>query len=101
MNRFLIEVSHGEGQLECLKIARTFYQTGSQFLAQADWGCKDGVHKAWVVVEVDTKEEARVCVPHALRESATIVQLNKFSLDEIEELLKHHADDKLGAEVDD
>lgn len=93
MKRFLIEVSHGEEQMECLKIAKTFYQTGSQFLSKADWGCKDGVHKAWIIIEVDNREEAKACVPHALRDQTTVVELNKFSLEQIEDLLKHHTDD--------
>ena len=50
----------------------------------------DGVHKAWITIETDSKEEARDILPPAYRDQATIIQLNKFSMDEIEEILKVH-----------
>lgn len=65
--------------------------TGSHFLTHADWGCTDGVHKGWIIVEVDSKEEARRILPPAYRANADIVLLNKFSMREIENLLRHHA----------
>jgi hypothetical protein len=59
-------------------------------LSTADWGFKDGVHKAWIVVEVDSKEEARGIVPPAFRAHAKVVQLNSFSKEEIESILHDH-----------
>ena len=50
----------------------------------------DGEHKGWVIVEVDNKEEALGILPPIYRSVAKIVKLNKFSLEEIEEILRHH-----------
>jgi len=37
------------------------------------------------------KEEARSIVPHAFRRDAKITQLIRFTMDEIEDALRHHA----------
>ena len=88
--RFLIEVPHEETTVACARVVDVFLRTGSHFLSTADWGCKDGVHKAWMVVEVDSKEEARGIVPPAFRAQARVVQLNRFTREEIQQILHDH-----------
>ncbi len=90
MARFLIEVSHEPEPLACHRAVEVFLRTGSHFLTRADWGCKDGVHKAWMIVELDSKSDALNIVPPDFRSQATVVQLNTFSLEQIEELRRHH-----------
>ncbi len=90
MARFLIEVPHGGTTAECARAVEVFLRTGSHFLTHADWGCKDGDHKAWMVLEVDSREEARNVVPPIFQAQAKIVQLNAFTLKEIEDLLQRH-----------
>jgi hypothetical protein len=50
----------------------------------------DEEHKAWMIVEVDSKDEARLIVPPAFRSQAKIVRLNTFTMEEIDEILNHH-----------
>ncbi len=90
MTKFLIEVPHEADPVACTRAIHVFLTTGSHFLANADWGCTDGEHKAWIIVEVNTKEEAMRILPAAYRSQAKIVKLNKFTLEEIEELIAHH-----------
>ncbi len=90
MARFLIEVPHGPEVTECALAIKVLLSTGSHYLTHADFGCLDGEHKAWIVVEVDSKKEALFILPPVYRPQAKIVQLNKFSLREIEEILEHH-----------
>ena len=90
MPRFLIEVPHEPTVLGCARDVEVFLKTGSHFCTHADWGCKDGEHKAWIVVEVDNKDEARAIVPPAFRSHAKVVRLNAFTLEEIEDILRHH-----------
>lgn len=90
MARFLIEVPHENQAHECAMAAELFIRTGSHFLTRADWGCMDGEHKAWIIVDVDTKDEALAVVPPALRARAKIVRLNTFTLDQVAELRDHH-----------
>ncbi len=88
--RFLIEVSHEATKVACARAVEVFLKTGSHFCTHADWGCKDGEHKAWLVVEVDSRDEARAIVPPAFRSQAKVVQLNTFTMEEIDDILRHH-----------
>jgi hypothetical protein len=88
--KFLIEVEHEEETVACARAVEVFLTTGSHFLSHADWGCYDGQHKAWMVVDVDSKEEARRIVPPAFRAGTKVVQLNAFTLEEIRDILAHH-----------
>lgn len=90
MSRFLIEVPHEENTLACAKVVKVFLESGSHFLTHADWGCKDGDHKAWLMVDVDSKDQARAILPPAYRHDAKIVQLNHFTIEEIDELMRYH-----------
>lgn len=84
MPRFLIEVPHEAESSACIHVVQTFLSSGSHFLTHADWGCMDGDHTTWIVVEVDSKEEARSILPPALRSQARIVALNKFTKEQME-----------------
>ena len=91
MAKFLIEVSHEEGQVACARVVEAFLKTGSHFLTHADWGCMDGEHKAWIVADVETKDEARCILPPPFRAQAKITRLNYFTLEQITEILRHQA----------
>jgi hypothetical protein len=90
MARFLIEVPHEEEAVACARVVEIFLKTGSHFLTHTDWGCMDGEHKAWLIVEVDSKEDARGILPPAFRPQARIVSLNKFTMEQIDEVLAYH-----------
>jgi len=90
MGRFLIEVEHEAEEVACARAAKILIESGSRFLTHADFGCYDGEHKAWIVVEVDSKEEARHMLPPAYRRNARIVGLNRFTIDELDGLLGRH-----------
>ncbi len=87
MPQFLIEVPHPEETLACARIVKVFLSSGSHFLTRADWGCMDGVHSAWLVVEAANKDEARLVVPPQFRSNAKIVGLNKFDLDQVDAII--------------
>ena len=76
--------------LACARVVEMFLKTGSHFLTHADWGCRDGNHKARIIAEVDSKEEARRILPPAFRAQAKIVSLNKFTMEEIDDILRQH-----------
>ena len=90
MPKFLVEVAHENTKQACMRAVEIFLRTGSHFLTHADWGCKDGEHKAWLVIDVDSKNEARQIVPPEFRSAAKITQLNTFTRDEIPETLREH-----------
>lgn len=90
MAKFLIEVPHEAEPVACARAVKLLLSTGSHFLTHADWGCQDGEHVGWITVDVDSKEEARAILPPAYRSLARIVKLNKFTLEELDEIIKYH-----------
>jgi hypothetical protein len=87
MPQFLIEVPHSPEANACAREVHVFLSTGSHFLSNADWGCMDGVHCAWLIVEAADKDEARMVVPPLFRSQAKIVGLNKFTLEQMEAIV--------------
>jgi hypothetical protein len=90
MPKFLIEVPHEAETLACARVVKIFLSSGSHFVTHADWGCLDGVHSSWLTVDVDTREDARAILPPGMRSRARIVQLNRFTMEEIDDILSHH-----------
>ena len=90
MQKFLIEVPHDSDELGCAQVIRTFLETGSHYLTHAEWGCEDGDHKAWLIVEAADREEARWIGPPPFREHARVVKLSRFSMDEIDDIIARH-----------
>jgi hypothetical protein len=90
MARFLIEVPHKKAKRECQRAIDTFKRSGSHFLTNADWGCADDVHKAWISIELDSKEEALMIVPPAYRKKAKVITLKKFAFDKPDEGMDLH-----------
>ena len=90
MAKFLIEVPHESEVVSCARAIKVLLESGSHFLTHADFGCHDGVHKAWLLVDVDSKDEARNIVPPAFRRQASVVQLCKFGINELDDLIKRH-----------
>lgn len=90
MSKFLIEVPHQSEQMACIRAVQAFLNSGSHFVANADWGCRGGDHRAWIVVDVASKEEARAIVPPVFRPQAKVIALNSFTLREIEGMLREH-----------
>jgi len=73
-----------------MRAIQVLLSTGSHYLTQADFGCFDGEHKSWIIAEVENKEEARRILPPIYRSDAKIVGLNKFNLEEVNQLLLRH-----------
>ncbi len=93
MARFLIEVPHNADKVACAQAIKVFLSTGSHFLTNADWGCMDGEHKAWIIIDgLESKEQASAILPSAFRSQAKIKQLTKFTMEEIDSILSNHQD---------
>jgi len=50
----------------------------------------DGQHCAWIIADVNSKDEARYLVPSAFRADARIIGLNKFSMEQLDGIMNHH-----------
>ena len=51
------------------------------YLYHFDWGCMDGVHTGWAVIEAEDEAQACLAVPSIVRNKARVVKLNKFTRD--------------------
>jgi hypothetical protein len=90
MTKYLIEVPHDAKREACEKAVRIFLKTGSHFLTNADWGCKDGEHKAWFILDIDSKDQARNILPPTFRQQAKIIKLIKFSTKDLGKNIRIH-----------
>lgn len=90
MTRFLIEVPHENKKEACERAVKVFLETGSHFMTNADWGCADNEHKAWIVVDLESKEMARSLIPPLFRDEAKIITLQQFGPDTLDETRALH-----------
>lgn len=74
MERFLVESSHSAH--DCVLAVKLVYSAG--YINNFDWGCYDGVHTGWAVIEAENAAQALGVVPAVLRDKARAVKLNKF-----------------------
>jgi hypothetical protein len=89
MARFLIEVPHDPKTEDCARAVHYFLTTGSHFMTHTEWGCHDGEHKGWIIVEADNKDAARDMIPVKFQPQAKIVGLNRFTVEEMKDILQH------------
>jgi hypothetical protein len=79
MERYLIETPHTD--LDCHLLISQVYAMG--YLYHFDWGCPDGVHCGWAIIEAEDEAQARLAVPALVRNKARVVKLTKFTGEEI------------------
>jgi hypothetical protein len=82
MDRYLVIAPHT--QEECMKAIKVIKAVGS--VTRWDWGCKDGEHCGWVIVEAESRDEALLVVPTIERHHARAVKLMRFTPEDIQKL---------------
>lgn len=90
MTRYLVEIPHPDNPSACDQAVKLLLERGSHLITHVDIGCKDGVHKAWIIIEAETKNEVRIMLPPVYRPDASITGLTKFSLEDMTQLSKLH-----------
>jgi hypothetical protein len=78
---YLIESSHSKE--ECLQALDDVLARGPGFLSKFDWGCMTVDHTGWAVVEAPNDTAARSMVPAVVRGKARVVEVTKFTPDQI------------------
>jgi len=77
MDRYLIETPHTDQ--DCHMLVDQIYAMG--YLYNFEWGCPDGVHCGWAIIEAESRAQALLAVPSLLRNRARVVKLCKFTGD--------------------
>ena len=81
MNRYLVESTHTEK--DCHHVIEQFIYHG--YIHNFDWGCADGVHTGWAILESEDETQALLSVPAHLRSQARAIRLSKFTPEKIQE----------------
>ena len=84
MDRFLVISPHTAAN--CTVAVQQVQSAG--YITHFDWGCMDGDHTGWVIIEAENAKEALMVVPSGQRHSARAVKLTKFTAADIEKM--HH-----------
>lgn len=82
VDRFLVISPHT--QEDCKKAIAEVLAAG--YITHFEWGCMDGEHTGWAILEAENAKQAQMAVPPAQRHSARVIRLTKFSLAEIEKM---------------
>lgn len=65
----------------------TFY-IGCMAVTHAEFGCEDGVHTGWLIVDVDDRETALQMIPPQYRDGSRVILLRKWTQNQIREMVK-------------
>ena len=91
MARFLIELEHEPDKEACIVAVETMLSSGSHFLTNAEFGCIDDDHRCWIIIDVDSREEAKAILPPIYRNEAKIIQLMHYTMDSLQDAIKNDA----------
>lgn len=92
MPRYLIHLTHGSNHEMCVRALHTIERYGGHLFTNVDWGCNSGVHAGWLIVEVESRTAAMQMIPPEFRDDAEVVELNKFTRQEVVKWVEDLAD---------
>jgi hypothetical protein len=90
MDRYLVISPHTDA--ECREAIQQVLFAG--YITHFDWGCKDGDHTGWVIIEAENAREALMVVPAGQRSSARAVRLARFTPADVEMMHNQQKDKK-------
>ena len=82
MDKYIIETPHSS--VNCQMLINQLHNQG--YLYNFEWGCADGVHCGWAIVEAESEEQARMIVPSVVRKNARVVKIQKYDVNEAGEI---------------
>lgn len=88
MARYLIQSPHTKE--ECFRVLDWVLEYGSQLLTNYDFGCMCDDHTGYLIVDVPSETDARYTIPPFIRKEARIIELNKFTVEQIMSLRQSH-----------
>jgi len=82
MKKFIVISNHSGA--DCVRALKEVLAIG--YLTHFEWGCKDGAHTGWAILEAENKAQAMMSVPAFLRNQANVVQLTRFEEEMVEKM---------------
>lgn len=86
MSRYIIESTHTKQ--ECLKALDEMLAKGTDILQKFEWGCFAGDHTGYAIVDAENEAKARGLLPESQRGKARVVQVGRFTPEQIRSLHK-------------
>jgi len=84
MSRFLIASRHSDD--ECMRAMDATLANGTGVLDKFVFGCREGDHTAYAIVDSKSLSDALALVPDFLQENACVTKVEKFTPAEIRSL---------------
>ena len=84
--RYIVESRHTEE--ECLKALDEILAKGADTLGKFEWGCKSGDHTGYAFIDAENESKVRSMIPQFLSEKTRVVQVGKFTPQEIKSFHK-------------
>ena len=81
MSKYLIESPNTEE--ECLKALDQIIEKDPNMLDKYEFGCMSGDHTGYATVEASSEQEACQMVPTFLQDKAKVVELTKFTQEQV------------------
>jgi hypothetical protein len=84
MTRYLITSGHAPD--ECLRAMDEELAKGSAVLDKFVYGCREGDHTGYAIVEAKSRSDALALVPDFLQDNACVAKVDKFTPGEVRSL---------------
>jgi len=81
MPQYVLELSHTDR--ECLHTLDTIVAYGLHIMNYTWFGCMAGVHTGWINIEASSEAEARQTLPPSIRPLAHVVEVQKFTPEQV------------------
>jgi hypothetical protein len=76
MDRYIVISAHTAE--DCKMAVKQFRQYNAGFLTHFEWGCLDNDHTAYVIIDAESHENARMSVPPLFRKKTKVIKLTYF-----------------------
>jgi hypothetical protein len=80
MEKYLVVSEHT--LQDCVMAVDHFRKYHMNFMTHFEWGCKDGDHNAYAIIEAESHEHAVMAVPPAFRGKAKAIKVVRFTEDD-------------------
>lgn len=88
MPQYLVELAHTEA--DCDRALVTIKTYGLHILNYTWFGCMAGVHTGWATFEAENEPHARFALPPSMRAQARVVEVQKFTPEQIQQIQGSH-----------
>ena len=82
MERYIVISPHTAE--DCINAVKQIVAAG--YITHFEWGCMDGEHTGWAIIEADNAKEAMMVVPSGQRRNARVIKLVKFTTADVERM---------------